>query len=184
MHALIVYESMFGNTHVIADHVAQGLRPAFDVTVIPVTGATAHAVAAADLVVCGGPTHVHGLSSNRSRASAVATADKPRYALSLDPGAPGPGLRDLFDHLDRSQHAAAAAFDTRLDGPAPLTGRASRAIARRLRDHGFRLVVQPESFLVDKQTRLLAGEADRAEAWGRSLAAAVTGGRRSAVPSS
>ena len=175
MRALIVYESMFGNTHVIADRIAHGLRPGFEVTVVPVAGATAQAVAAADLIVCGGPTHVHGMSSATSRKSAVATIDKPRYPLTLDPDAQGPGLRDLFDHLDRNQHAAAAAFDTRIDAPAPLTGRACRGIARRLRDHGFRLVVQPESFLVDKQTRLLEGEADRAVAWGRSLAAALAG---------
>ena len=66
--------------------------------------------------------------------------------------------------LPSGDGTAAAAFDTRIDGPAPLTGR-PRGIARRLRDHGFRLVVGPESFLVDKQSRLLAGENERATAW-------------------
>lgn len=173
MRALVVYESMFGNTHIVADRIANGLRSAFEVMVVPVAGATAQAVAAADLIVCGGPTHVHGMSSATSRRSAVATVEKPDNGLSLEPDAQGPGLRELFDHLDRNQHAAAAAFDTRVDAPALFTGRASRAIARRLADHGFRLVVAPESFLVDKQTQLLDGEADRAERWGRSLAASV-----------
>jgi hypothetical protein len=35
------------------------------------------------------------------------------------------------------------------------------------------LVVGPESFLVDKQTRLVVGEEERATAWGASVAAAA-----------
>ena len=44
MRALVVYESMYGNTHAVADHVAAGLRPTFEATVVPVTGATADLV--------------------------------------------------------------------------------------------------------------------------------------------
>jgi hypothetical protein len=42
------------------------------------------------------------------------------------------------------------------------TGRASGGIANELRHHGFTLVDEPESFLVDRHTHLVAGEADRA----------------------
>jgi hypothetical protein len=178
MDALIVFESMFGNTRAIAERIADGLRPELEVQVVPVKEATAAMLEAADLVVCGGPTHVHGLSSTRTRGAAVATAERPDASIVLDPAADGPGLRELFDQLARGDHGVAAAFDTRIDGPAVLTGRASRAIARHLRDRGFRLVVAPESFLVDKETRLVPGETDRAVAWGRALAAAVVGVRR------
>ena len=66
-----------------------------------------------------------------------------------------------------------AAFDTRIDAPAALTGRASKGIAKRLRRCGFDLVAEPESFLVDKHNHLLEGEAERARAWGAALASAT-----------
>jgi hypothetical protein len=51
-----------------------------------------------------------------------------------------------------------------------LTGRASKSITRRLGKHGFRIVAQPESFLVDRHNHLHDGELDRAAEWGRQLA--------------
>lgn len=168
MRALVVFESMYGNTHTIADRIADGLRPAFDVTVCAVADATATLVAASDLVVVGGPTHVHGMSSSTSRRAAVDALAKDD-TLVLDEDAEGPGLRDWFDKLGE-QPVAAVAFDTRIDAPPVLTGRASKGISKRLRKHGFRVVADPESFLVDKQSHLLDGEEDRARAWGATLA--------------
>lgn len=52
----------------------------------------------------------------------------------------------------------AAAFDTRVHGPAALTGRASEGADRLLRVHGFDVVAQPESFLVTRQDRLYPEE--------------------------
>jgi hypothetical protein len=103
MHALVVYESMFGNTHAVAG---------------------------------------------------------------------GPGLRDWF-HGFEQRHVAAAAFDTRFEGGAASTGRASLGIAQRLRRHGFVVIVAPESFLVDERNHLLAGGAERARQWGATLAGAA-----------
>ena len=40
MRALVVYESMYGNTHVIASNVADGLRSDFEVTLVPVAEAS------------------------------------------------------------------------------------------------------------------------------------------------
>jgi hypothetical protein len=55
----------------------------------------------------------------------------------------------------------------------PLTGGARRAIAARLRRAGYRLVAEPETFLVEAVAGpLRAGETDRARAWGRVLARA------------
>jgi hypothetical protein len=53
-----------------------------------------------------------------------------------------------------------------------ITGRASRAIARLLKRHGYRLAAAPESFLVSWETTLLDGEADRARRWGMTIGAA------------
>ena len=58
-------------------------------------------------------------------------------------------------------------------GPAVFTGRASRGIANRLEDRGCDVLRPPQSFLVDKTSQLVAGEADRAEAWGNSLVGAL-----------
>ena len=72
---------------------------------------------AADLVVVGGPTHVHGMSSQRSRAGAEDMAAKDDD-LDLDPDAYGDGLRDWFEQLadDAGADRLAAAFDTRVHG--------------------------------------------------------------------
>jgi Flavodoxin domain len=172
MHALVVYESMYGNTHRIAEQIADGLRPKGDVKVVAVSAATEDLVDWADLVVVGSPTHVHGLTGSRSRQGAREAAAKPGSPLTLDAAADGPGIREWFGSLSDAHHKHAAAFDTRFAGPALLTGRASGGIANGLRRHGFDLVVEPESFLVDKQTQLVAGEADRATIWGAGLAAA------------
>ncbi len=169
MRALIVYESIYGNTHVVANHIAAGLGREFEVDVVSVEGATAARVAAADLIVVGGPTHVHGMSSTRSRQAGRDAAVKPGKEMDLDPDAEGEGLRDWFHGLPATAPRAAAAFDTRTDGPALLTGRASRGIARRLEELGYHLAADPESFVVDSSNRLVAGEAERAEAWAQSL---------------
>jgi hypothetical protein len=176
--ALVIFESMYGNTHVIADHVADGLREVFATDVVSAATATVERLAGVDLVVVGAPTHVHSLPGRRSRDAAATAVERSPDDLVLEPDALGPGLRELFDQLGRLPHTAAAAFDTRLDGPAIFTGRASRGIAKRLRDHGFALVTAPESFLVDKHNHLLDGEADRATAWGREVATtALAAGR-------
>lgn len=177
MQALIVYESMYGNTHLVADAIAQGIRPLATVEVVPVEAATGARVAEADLLVVGGPTHVHGLSRASTRKAAVEAAEKPDSALEVDPDAEGPGLRDWFEHQPELT-GLAAAFDTRLDASPVLTGRASKGIAKRLRRAGATVVVPPESFLVTKANELVADETDHARAWGERLADELSAGAR------
>ena len=174
MRTVIVYESMYGNTRVIAEAIGRGLGPDSETVVVPVAQAHPELLDGADLVVVGGPTHVHGLSRASTRRSAREAADKPGSGLTMDPGAKGPGLRDWFEGLSRVD-TAAAAFDTRLDAPAMFTGRASKAIARLLRRHGATMAADPESFLVTNANRLRAGEEDRAREWGRRLAGHTAG---------
>jgi Flavodoxin domain len=172
MRAVVVYESMYGNTHLIADAIGAGLRTAFDVRVVPVSQVSSEAVADADLVVVGGPTHAHGMSRAATRKAAVQAADKPAGGLKVEPDAPGPGLREWFGSLGQCP-VRAAAFDTRVHAPAALTGRASRGLTRLLRAHGFDVIAEPESFLVTKQDRLEPQEQDRARGWGTRLAAGI-----------
>ena len=49
-------------------------------------------------------------------------------------------------------------------------------IARQLRENGFVLVAEPESFLVTKDNHLLPGEEARARLWGQRLAEVVQAG--------
>jgi len=170
MKAVVVYESIYGNTHLIAEAVGLGLVDLGDVEVVPVGAATPELMAAADLVVVGGPTHVHGMSSAMSRKGAIEDAAKPEKDLELDPDAEGPGLRDWFDDAG-TLPAMAAAFDTRMPGSPALTGRASKGIAKRLHRHGCRLVAEPMSFLVSKDNHLAEDEETHARLWGADLAA-------------
>ena len=181
MRALVVYESMYGNTRAVAIDIAAGLGATHEVTVVPVTRASRELVAAAGLIVAGSPTHIHGMPTAASRRSAAETARKHDSRLVLDPDADGPGMRAWLAGLD-GENLLAASFDTRLSGIPALTGRASRGIARLLRGRGCRLVVPPESFLVSSQNALLPGEAARARSWGalvgETTAAARVPGQR------
>ncbi len=170
MRALVVYESMYGNTHIIATNIAAGLSDTHEVTLVPVARVTADLIAKADLLVVGAPTHMHGLSTASSRQTARKAAAKPESGLVLDPDAGGPALRDWLNRLVGG-HALAAAFDTRMAGAPVLTGRASRGISRLLRRHGYHLLMPPESFVVTKLNTLVDGESSRARRWGAALAA-------------
>jgi hypothetical protein len=171
MRALVVYESMYGSTHVIADSIADGLRGDYEVSVVPVGKATPELVAAVDLVVVGAPTHLRGLSTAKSRQMAAQAAAKAGSRLRMDPDAGGPGMRDWLEDLGH-RDGLAAAFDTRVNGLALLTGRASRPIARLLKRHGYRLVAAPNGFLVNSHGTLLDSEATWARRWGKTIAAA------------
>jgi hypothetical protein len=166
----VVYESMYGNTHVVADRIADGMRiGGADVVVVPVADATAELVASADLLVVGGPTHVHGMASDRSRQAAVDAADREGSTLTVDASAEGTGLRRWVKDLEPAHGRAAAAFDTRMTGPAVVTGRASKPIERALRRHGYDVIADAHSFLVDHDNHLVDDAADEAVDWGRLL---------------
>ena len=79
MRAIIVYESMYGNTRHIAEAIARGIDDSGTVRVVPVSAAEAVSLANFDLVVVGGPTHVHGMSRASTRHAAM-TPQPPRPA--------------------------------------------------------------------------------------------------------
>lgn len=175
MRAVVVYESMYGNTHQVADAIGAGLKSVYEVGVLPVADAGSEVLADADLVVVGGPTHAHGMSRESTRRAAGDAAGKPGSDLTLESEAVHQGLREWFASLGQLP-AKAAAFDTRIHGPALLTGRASKGIAHLLRQHGCEVVTEPESFLVSRDNQLDAGETERARDWAAKLAADVAAG--------
>ncbi|HUK70038.1 MAG TPA: flavodoxin [Streptosporangiaceae bacterium] len=181
MQVLIVYESIFGNTHLVAGAVERGIRDAAAeavVNCVPVSRATADLVAAADLLVVGGPTHARGMTIARSRRDAVqgATKEPPTSSAAgdaqehpLDQDAEGPGLREWFHALPKAGNGRrAAAFDTRL--AYWLAGGAAKGIGHRLHKHGYTLAAEPEGFVVEgAEGPLRAGELNRAHDWAAAL---------------
>jgi len=169
MDAIVVYESVFGNTRAIAEAIAEGLG---SVPVLPVHEA-AKQRGTVDLLVVGGPTHMHGLSTTRSRRQGAEGVHEDG-AGHVEPGATEePGLRTWLRDLSPGAAHCVAAFDTRLDRSPWLTGVAARGIARRLRRHGLD-VVATESFLVENvEGPLEQGELDRAREWGANLVRSV-----------
>ncbi|MEU8105158.1 flavodoxin family protein [Nonomuraea muscovyensis] len=165
MYALVVYESMFGNTRQIAEAVAEGLGSAMEVRVVEVGAAPPVVGEDVALLVVGGPTHAFGMSRASTRQSAARQADGPLVSQ-------GRGLREwLADLRTSSPLLGSAAFDTRVYKPR-LPGSAARAVARRLRAAGVRMVVPAQSFYVTGTPGpLVGGEADRARRWGEGLAA-------------
>ena len=130
-HALVVYESMFGNTEAIAEEVVRGLSTYFQVSIREV-GQAAHDVGDdVALVVVGAPTHASGCRG-RAREDAGTKRDQPLVSQ-------GDGLREwLATARPGRPGTPAAAFDTRSAHPR-LPGSAARAAARRLRRRGFAL---------------------------------------------
>lgn len=173
MRAVVVHESLFGNTAAVAEAIASGLRGLYEVTVLRARDASPEMLSAADLVVVGAPTHGHGLPTMSSRSNAA-------QRQQLAPEVAAPGVRELLEVLSVSGGHLAAAFDTRLGWPLFLSGAASKGIAKRLRTAGFTLVAPPESFIVaGAQGPMRDGELQRAAEWAATLAR--TGATRAAV---
>ena len=167
MRALVVYESMYGNTERIAVAIAEGLGP--DAVAVEVGAAPRDLPPEVDLLVVGGPTHGHGMSQPATRENASGHADRPVVS-------PGEGIREWIAGLRADRAVRFTAFDTRIKGPKLLWGSAAESAAKALSARGFQQAAPPASFLVggplgSPYDRLVAGELDRARELGRSLAA-------------
>ena len=167
MRAVVVYESMYGNTHAVADAVRQGIAEAMEVDVLPVVDADD--LRGVDLLVLGAPTHVWGMSRPTTRRGAADAAAEPGSGLVVEPGAAGAGMREWLAAMPPTS-ARIAVFDTRMRGPFGLSGSAAKRIARHMRHAGHQLVDRPQGFDVSTENELMDGEIDRARAWGAQLA--------------
>jgi hypothetical protein len=161
--ALVVYESMFGNTMSVAHAVAEGLSTWIETETVEVGGAPTSIPEDVALLVVGGPTHAFGLTRARTREDAASRAGG--RVLSC-----GPGLREWLGELHATSGLPAATFDTRIEKPR-IPGSAARAAERRLRRAGFTIAIPAESFYVTGTEGPLAdGELDRARRWGEKVA--------------
>jgi flavodoxin len=166
MKALVMYESMFGNSERIARAIADGLAEHVEVVVRDVTVSPGGEVPfGIDLLVVGGPTHALSMSRPSTREDAI--------RQGAGQGLASRGLREWLEGLDPDLHGlAVATFDTRVSRVRRLPGSAARSAARVLRRHHVRLLTLPQSFFVDDVAGpLAADEVGRAHAWGERLAA-------------
>lgn len=164
MRALVVYESMYGNTARIARAIADGMEGrGASVDIVSVDAVTS---IDADLIVVGGPTHGHGMSTSTTRMTA--TKDEKN---TFDDPTVGPGLRAWIKDLPPLEGRPFVAFDTRFRHSVLLTGSAGKGITKRLEQHGGRPIAAPESFFVSKGNTLEAGEVERAQVWAAGVAA-------------
>ena len=168
--ALVVYESMYGNTDSLAHAIGTGIEGVMSVTVVNVNHASSISLLAIDLLVVGGPTHIHGLSRPGTREAAISSASA---TLPLDVDAVGTGVREWLAGIDTSARYFAA-FDTRIDMPRWMTGAAAPQISRLLRSRGLKSLITPESFLVTDETTLVPAELSRAKQWGRNVGLAAS----------
>ena len=159
MRALVVYDSVFGNTEQIARAIGSALGSTGDVQVLRVGSVQPGQLAGLDLLVVGSPTR----------------GFRPTPALtSWLKGIPAGSL----------QGVRVAAFDTRISMDDPkvpgilrfmvkLFGYAAQPIAGRLEKKGGVLAAPPEGFIVTaSEGPLREGELERAAAWARQLVAA------------
>jgi hypothetical protein len=170
MNALIVYESMFGNTRKLAEAIADRLRAQdAEVTVSLAYDAPAD-LSDYDLVIVGAPTHAHSLPRTKSRSEAAAWAADPTKELVLEPMAEARGVREWLERVMLVGDPRFAVFSTRADIPSIFSGDACKAIAKGLRRRLAR-VESHADFLVGLDNRLLDGEDVRAAEWASGLVA-------------
>ncbi|TRW42966.1 flavodoxin family protein [Georgenia yuyongxinii] len=170
MDALVVYESMFGNTKAVAEAVAEGLTAgATRAQVCEVGEAPALQDLHVDLLVVGAPTQAFGLSRPQTRADAAARGGGSVISA-------GEGVREWLGAADHTPGGLrVASFDTHVKTPM-IPGWASHSEEKRLRRLGAKVVGKSHSFYVHGYTGpLLDGELDRARRWGEELAATVGG---------
>lgn len=160
MKALVVYDSVFGNTEKIAQAIGAGLGPQAEVEVCRVGDVKPNHLMEADLLIVGSPT--------RGFRPTPATT-------KLLKGIARDGLKNVmvagFDtRFSESQIAEGPAI---LGGLVKLFGYAAEPISKRLEKKGGRVVADPGGFIVtDTEGPLQEGELDRAAEWAREISAA------------
>jgi menaquinone-dependent protoporphyrinogen IX oxidase len=145
MGALVIYDSIFGNTERIAQATASVLGERAAVHLAKVGQDEPVDLSEFELVVLGGPIHRVSLSA----AMKAWLKEMPKRAL---------------------RGASVAAFETCYRDPKWQRGAAARKLARKARRSGGRLVVPAESFfVVAREGPLEEGEEERARAWARAI---------------
>ena len=161
MKAMVVYDSMYGNTGKVAEAIGKALGPQEDVEVVRAGEVKPEQLAGVRLLIVGSPTQ-------KFRPTGTTT--------QFLKGIPQNGLNGV----------KVAAFDTRITEDeiekirilaffVSIFGYAAKPIADRMQKKGGELAVPPEGFYVGgMEGPLLEGELERAEEWAREIAKSST----------
>ena len=161
MKAVVVYESLWGNTAAIAQAIAQGIGP--EARALSTGQASAEAMEGVELIVAGAPLLAFRLPTDTMRKS---IGKDPKHA-ETPPDLSSPPMRSWLATLPKGR-GRSAAFETRFKWS---PGSATRAIATGLQRAGYRPIAKDERFIVKGTYGPLAdGEVERAKAWGAELA--------------
>jgi flavorubredoxin len=166
MKAIVVYESLWGNTAAVARAIAEGIGA--DTPAVTTDAVSGEMIADADLIVAGAPVLAFSLPTDAIRDNVAKTeADAP-----TPPDLAHPSMRSWLESLPAGS-GRCAAFETRIWwSPRGATG----DIERRLEHAGYRVVAKAHKFVVnDKYGPLREGELERASQWGAELVRAVDG---------
>lgn len=160
MHAIVVDESVWGNTAAVAHAIAEGLgreTQAFATDEVP-----ADALPSADLIVAGAPVFAFGLPTDAMRENVARGETDAVHAPDLA----HPSLRSWLDRLPNGT-GRSAAFETRIWwSPRGATG----TIEKKLAEAGYPALRKGAKFVVrDKYGPLAEGELERARGWGTEL---------------
>jgi flavodoxin I len=146
MYALIVYDSLYGNTEQVARRIASSLSEFGQARAVRVGHIHPDELQNVDLLILGCPTQ--GMRQTPAMQAFIASI--PRAILG-----------DLV----------IACFDTRFKGGFWMLS-AAPAMAKQFKTRGAELMVQPESFYVESMKRegpLIPGEIERAASWAHML---------------
>jgi len=165
MNAVVVYESLWGNTAAIARAIAQGIGPG--ARAVSTSEAAEVLADDVDLIIAGAPLLGFTLPTDAMRASISTSEAKAPTPADLS----HPAMRSLLSALPQGT-GRCAAFETRIWWS---PGSAAKQIARELEAHGYQLAAAPAKFKVTgRYGPLKAGELERAREWGALLAESVS----------
>jgi hypothetical protein len=164
MKAVVVYESLWGNTAAIGLAIAEGIGPG--ARALSTAEASPEALAGIDLIVAGAPVIAFALPTEQARANIAANPGKAPTAPDLS----HPSMRSWLGRLPEG-HGRSAAFETRLRfSPGGSTSRILRGLERA----GYRRIAPGQRFIVrGAYGPLRDGETERARRWGAELARAM-----------
>ncbi len=173
MKAIVVYESLWGNTAAVARAIAEGIGGG--ARAVSTAEATPAALAEADLVVAGAPVLGFRLPTDDMRQSVLRTEFRAPRPADLS----HPSMRSWLEGVSGREAAVTgaggrprfAAFETGLRwSPGGATG----SIAEKLTQAGYEQLLKGRRFVVKgRYGPLRDGELDRARQWGTELAAAL-----------
>jgi len=110
MTALLVYESMFGNTELVSRAIAEGVGNHLAIGLVAVGDIDNYSTTDTSLLIVGGPTHAFSMTREGTRADAAR-----RGTSTLTPSRHDRGIREWLGTLQPlSRPVAAATFDTKV----------------------------------------------------------------------